>query len=697
MPSRRKVCDTLLRERGVGISIVGSAGLVALALLFFSCIEKPLAPVAPTWDVNVTIPLAERTYTLAEIVAKDPSLLQTGVGNQIIYATSLQAEPIYVQDRIGLSFPDTSVTLNLGPVAIAPFSWSVPLNIPLSLRGQTVPVPDTTVDFADVEYTPGSFQSVTFAQGSATVTVRNNLPVAIEIPGPVTITDNAGNLVGLFSFVPSTIPPFGSRSSSQNLAEKRLSSPLNVSGLSIHILGSSTPVTIPAAGDLISIQLQTRDLEARRAVLAQIPPQRLTDNNVRTIPLDDSTLVKELVIKSGSLNLFVSSAVDLDMGVIYRFKELYRWTGSQYVAFEDSVELQARASQSRVIDLAGLRIASTDGSLLSALEVISSVSLRTGSPGPVTVSEDDQIQFSLSKSTLVVADTVVALLKPTWLNIDECVRVDFGDLPTRFSGQVNIPSASMVLSVASTVGYPMDLSVKVGARSGDGNDSVFLAFPGSQRIDARGTSEIRFDPASVGRFWSSMSGKLPDSLRITGAVLLSPPDLYALKTPAVGSAGRASSLGGALGLEVPLTLGVINGTYKDTIDAVDKNDRGELDAVNYGKAYVEVTNGLPLDIELDMSLIDGTRKVLLPLPPSGEPVQVPAAPVDAGGNVTVPSRASVVIELAGQDVRQLKVADFLAASFDFQTTGGGNAVRFRTDDFVALKVWSQLSYKVNGK
>jgi hypothetical protein len=497
MRSCRNGCSTVLGEGKVGSRSIVAVGL--LTLISFSCIENPLDPIAPTWDVNLTVPLADRSYTLAEIVEKDPSLLHIGVGNQILYASSFQAAPTYVEDRLALGFPDTSVMLKLGPVAIAPLSWGTSLDIPWLPRGQTVPLPDTTVDLPDVEHTSASFQSITFSQGSATVTLRNNLPVAIDVMGPVSVTDNSGDLIGLFTFVPSTIPPMGSRSASQDLAEKRLTNTITVSGLSIHIPGSPVPVAIPATGDLLSVSLGATNLEARRAVLALIPPQRLTDNNVREVPLDDSTLVKEVVIKSGKLNLLVSSAVDLDMGVIYRFKELFRWTGSQYVAYEDSIELPARSSQSRVIDLAGVRIASPDGSLMSSLEVISSVNLRTGSPGPVTVSEDDEVQFSLSKSTPVVADTVVALLKPTWINLDELVPVDFGDLPTRFEGQVNVASATMVLSLISTIGYPMDLFVKVGARVGSGRDSVFVEFPGAQRIDARGSSQLQFDPVAVGR------------------------------------------------------------------------------------------------------------------------------------------------------------------------------------------------------
>ena len=49
--------------------------MLALAGIAFDCINKPLAPVAPTWETHMTVPVSARTYTLADIVAKDSTLI----------------------------------------------------------------------------------------------------------------------------------------------------------------------------------------------------------------------------------------------------------------------------------------------------------------------------------------------------------------------------------------------------------------------------------------------------------------------------------------------------------------------------------------------------------------------------------------------------------------------------------------------
>jgi hypothetical protein len=44
------------------------AGSALLALMAFACIPQPSEPVAPTWDVNVTIPVFKRSYTIQDIL-----------------------------------------------------------------------------------------------------------------------------------------------------------------------------------------------------------------------------------------------------------------------------------------------------------------------------------------------------------------------------------------------------------------------------------------------------------------------------------------------------------------------------------------------------------------------------------------------------------------------------------------------------
>jgi hypothetical protein len=321
------------------------------------------------------------------------------------------------------------------------------------------------------------------------------------------------------------------------------------------------------------------------------------------------------------------------------------------------------------------------------------------------VNDTDKVVITMSRVDTLIADTAVAVLKPTWLSVNTGIDVDFGEFPTRFSGQLNIPAAALRLATLSSIGFPMDLYLRVGARRPGTGDSVFLAIPASERRLLPGSDIVRFDSSEVGQFLSQFSTELPESLRIMGQVLANPHDMYNPTLAGVGSVGRNSSLSGMVDLEVPLMLGISNGMYADTVSLGDTTGDGYVDysinrerinELNSGRLFFDVVNGIPLQVTVTVRLLNSSRQTILVLPQSGQGIQVGAAGVDGQGNVNTAVRSTSSVELNRQEVHEFIPAAFLAYSVSLNTTPGSPAVRFRTTDFVRLRVWSNLSYRVNG-
>jgi len=682
--------------------VCGRSSIPILALLFIAfsasalnCTQELLTPVAPSWDVDLTLPLAHRTYTLLQVVEKDTSLLHAGVGNLITYATSVQTSPTYVGDLLSISPRDTTVQINLGTFGIDPYAWSAPVEIPWLIQGIDSSVPDTTANFADLHYIFSSFESVTFAGGTVSFTLQNNLPVPLDVMSPISLYDRFNNVVAVFQFVPSRIPASSSQTVSNDLTGKTLTNAARVSGLRFHTPGSATPLPIPKNEDLIVATVTTSGLKAKAAVFAEIPAQRLIENDVKSLPFDDSTLVKELKLRSGALRIFATSRVDLDMVLKLKLRELLRGTEGNLAAFEDSLVLPSRSSRSLIVDLAGCRLQSQDGDLIRSLEVVSSVILPLGSGGPVTVNDTDKVTIQVSRMASLIADSAVAVLRPTWVGVDKMIAPHFGDLPTKFSGQINVASAGLTLNAASSIGFPVDIFVKLGARRSAAGDSVFLYVPAAQRRLRSGSGIVQFDPLEVGRFFSAVTGKLPDSLRVMGSVLVNPIDVYNPTLSGVGTVGRNSSFGGILDLQIPLRLGIVDGMFRDTMSVGKDINRKRINDVNYGKMFIEVINGLPMQLEVLLFLLSNDKQSLLRVPQTGQPIQVGAAQVDADGNVTAPVQTMTSVELSERDVRQFNAGEFLAMSAGLATTPGTPSVRFKTSDSIQVRVWSQLSYRIN--
>jgi hypothetical protein len=125
-------------------------------------------------------------------------------------------------------------------------------------------------------------------------------------------------------------------------------------------------------------------------------------------------------------------------------------------------------------------------------------------------------------------------------------------------------------------------------------------------------------------------------------------------------------------------------------------NRERINELNSGRLFFDVVNGIPLQVTVTVRLLNSSRQTILVLPQSGQGIQVGAAGVDGQGNVNTAVRSTSSVELNRQEVHEFIPAAFLAYSVSLNTTPGSPAVRFRTTDFVRLRVWSNLSYRVNG-
>jgi hypothetical protein len=674
---------------------------LVLAMVSLNCFKEPLSPVLPTWDATATFPLGTRIYTLGELIAKDTSLLKAGASNQITFAKSASLSPTTVQDRLTLSPKDTSVQMKLGAFTIVSPDKRTAISIPWLPQGQTVPVPETTMVFNDITAKLDAFDQITLKSGTISLRLENNLPVAMDVTSPIRLSDLDGNVIATFVFSPSTIPPFGSRTASDDLTAKTFYSDYRLSGLQFHTPGSPTPVTIPY-GDLLVATLSTSNLKARQAVMAEIPAQRLNDNDTTRLRIDDSTLVKEVYVKDGSLRFTFQNNIPLSMMFSFRFTELERRSGAGYIAYEDSVYLPANGSGSKVLNLTNTRVISRDGDLVRALNLRGSVSIASTVGQPVTVSETDKVFISVSTASPLVVDSAVAVVKPLWVNVDTKAGLHLWKGLQKFSGQLNLPAAHLRLATLSSIGFPADAYVTLGARRSSG-DSVFIRVPASQRRLMPGQDAVEFDPAEVGRFLSQLAERFPDSVRVMGRVLVNPPDVYTPSLAGVGSVGSRSAISGSVSVSVPLNLGLGNGTVRDTLVIGDTLNNGKkgftidqstLNQYNHGRVYIEVENGLPAELAVNVSFLGTSRLHLMTLPQNGTPIRLSGAQVDGSGNVVAPSRTTTVVELSRQELANYNPSEYLAYNVGLNTSSGGSTVQFKTDQSVKVRVWTQLSGRI---
>jgi hypothetical protein len=664
---------------------------LALATGSFQCIDKPMDPVMPRWDIDLSAPIADKTYSLSEIVEKDPDLLQVAAGSTLLQLkTSVAAQPTYVGDRISLDPISTTFSSQVGQFSINSASFSLPIMIPGLTAGRSQiipPIPATNVPAAtgDVPY----IQSAVLQSGTVTLTIENHMPVPMRIEAPVVIANEAGGTIGQFDFGTSLIAAGGSCSVSGNLAGVTVRQRVLVQNIRISSPGSGTSVvTIP--NPMLVAAVSSTNLVASSATVSNVDPQHT--QVTRSIPLNSETLIKDVWINRGTLSLHVVSGVALQSTLRLRLLEVLTQSGAVY---ERVINLAARGSQDVSLDLAHCRIHDPANGFVRSLTADVTADVPGSSGSYVTINSTDQFSASVT-SSVVIADSAIAVLKPTIIAIDQKVALNLGDLTRKFKGSLDIPNANLRFTPQTSMTMPMELDLRLESRGGNGS-TVTLQVPVTKGSAGIGT--IDFAPGDVGTFLSSVSGNIPDSLRVVGNVILNPD----YDTTMTTNIGRNGSFAGDVAFSVPMSLRIVDGCFADTVVMGDTTNDGKTDHivdpdvmkdVNLGRMHLEIDNGLPLGVKIKLVLLDIAHNPVLTIPQSeGDSLEIGAGLV-VNGDVQSSAHSSRIVELRGSELTQFNNAAYVRMNV-ITTTPGATAVNFHTTDRVRVRVWSEFSYRVN--
>jgi hypothetical protein len=664
---------------------------LGLAFGALHCFNKPMEPVLPQWDVDLSASIATRTYTLEEIVLRDTSILQVAPGGtRLMLKTSVTADPTYVGDRIALDPIKTSFGADLGPFSVSMLPVDLSIQIPGFIPGTTAIIP--TLPPTEVPAVSGDLpdvQSATMQSGTVQLRLINRMDVPVRIETPIQLLNQAGGTIASFDFGGTEIPAHGVRVAQADLAGKTVLQRVRLEAMRVSSRGSgSSPVTIPDT--MLLATISSSDLVALNATTTQVSPQHFAAT--RSIPMNTQTLIREVWLNRGTLNLHIVSSIDLRMILRVRLPELLRSSGQ---IFEQTVNVAPRDSAVLAIDLGRTRLRSQDGGFLRSLVAECDADLYgAGDGGTVTLRSTDFVRVDATSGS-VVADSALAVLQPTMIAIDERVALKLGEIGKKFKGQIDLPGASMAFTPQTSIAAPMELDLRFEAKDGAGR-TVTLQMPVTKGTSGLGT--IAFAPGDVGGFLSMISGNLPDSLRVVGHVWLNPD----FDTTAPAAIGRNCSFAGNVNLSVPLSMRIADGVFADTLvmgdttgdgTADSRIDPAQLNDFNSGRMFVEIDNGLPLAVKVKMVMLDRNRRPLLVIPQSeGDSIAI-AAGIIAGGDVQASTRSSRIVELQNAELRSLNAADFVQVGVAVNTPGTG-AVNFNSTDRVRVRVWTQLSYRV---
>lgn len=694
--------------RSTFASVLIVSALVTVSFLSFQCITKPLEPIAPSWDVQLSIPLLDTTRTVDELVEKDTSVIQSDASTNLIhYKFNNPAVSDSIGDRITVRPRNARARVRLGAISINGFQIAdsvspFPSGGPAPVPAQTIRTPSPPSDSVP------NVSSLTLQSGTAQLTITNNLPIAIAFPETLSIKDGSGRVWASFGGITGQILPGATLSSvDNNLGGRTINNVLRIltvgppDSITVSTPGSATPVTFTASSN-VSFDLQFTNLVVSTATVAVMPPHTLVNQDSSTIVVDDSTFVQLLKFKSGKFEIKLTNKVDLGVSVRLRLPQLLRLPPDN-TSYDSTVTIQRNDSLSVPFNMRLYRIFSPTPTrfLLYTVQIS-----QLGSSGGVnrTVSANDSVVAEANitpPDTLFVVESGEGVIKPTEVNINQPVSLSLGDLPVKFRvDSIKLPDASFTLNLRSPV--PASVSgFRIIARKGSVIDSI------RYRIDTLLTLQQGLNPPRVfnaanstivdvlNRFVAG-ANTLPDSFRIVGTGLLN----YSYDTTRAYTVADTSKIAGDFDVDFPMNIGIKNGTVRDTVDIADKFsiNQEDIDKLNRGTLTIQVYNFLPAELRLLFVMLDANRDSTWSFPRTG-PIVVSAAPLVPSGPLTGFSsgstRSIVPLTIDRQDVRALVDAKFLRVDIILNTSTSAQAVKFRTTDAIKTRIYGTLSYRIS--
>jgi hypothetical protein len=667
---------------------------ITTTIIVSGCFDKPNEFVSPTWDAEVNISITTKEFNLLEIVEKDSSLLKASQDPEtlgLIYFGDTQAvSTITIEDELRIDPFETSFSQSMGVINV---SVPIPAASEIKVEDWTTEVTtgslqifpeqegNVTIDVNGVE----TVESILAEEGKLSIVIWNNLPVEIELRGVRIQNASDGSIIADRSannpnnWLP--IPPFGLDTLIFPIDNKIITNTLQYIGTIYSVGSNGIEVQIlDQAGTTILALFENLVIGAATAAL---PIQNFQFNS--SLILDDSTKIEEAVIGEGRAVLRANNNMDVDLTANIRFDNLFEENGNKFAL---NIPL-ARNEKNKIIEISSLQnwtvVTATPGT--PSNEISYSISVVTDSTGELsTITKNDSVSFSLNFDELVF-DSFEGLLKPTIIDLEESgFKLDYGDFDDQLQfGEINFKDAAFYLQFNSSA----DLNLLVGGDLFATNGFVYNSQP-IENIIIPSEESVKID---ISELINGFPSELPDSFSIVGSALMNPYYQTSKVT-------RGDSVNGSIEFEIPLNVGIAQGSFRDTFDVdLGDVDRDDINRLNYGEVTFTIRNSVPVSLTFSARILDSNYTPVLDIPTPNDNIsiiEVPKPDVSETGEIMLAGEIEQSISLYGEDIQKFLDNPYMTIQVDFNTAGENNTpVKFKTSNEISFDVRIKAEYRVD--
>lgn len=644
-------------------------------------------PAMPTFDTTLSLPLGVERLDVADAVDSE-DFLETLPDGGLQFRIDGDPDTLSFDFDLSAEVAAQSLDQGLGSFDLPPVG---PLSYGFMLEDVWAPaaganglvtiVPAFPLAATSPDQDVPDVASATLAEGLATVTVHNGLPVAISAAsGPdqlvLTLESPAGAVFATF--------PFGVIAAGATATrEVDLAGAVMPDRLRVRLAGGSAgsagqPVAVSGTDELdVSATFTGLVVSSATAVIGA---QSFTTTFAS--PLPSGYEVTEAVIATGSTVLQVVNSMPVPCTATLAWDALRTAGGAPLV---QQFTLAAGQSLSRTIDFAGYRLA--DGGLpLTSLDAAVSVS-SPGSGGlPVAMDANDGLTATLGAATIsfasvtgVVPESVVEL-EPTIQQID---------LPDELTG-LYLTAARLVLELDTTASLPGSVDLTLRGISGDGTVHELNIAEALNDGAGKALTEIVLDQDNSGIV--GFLNNLPERVTLLGQVSLGGDGALGTVRPGDTAVVRWE-------ITAPVEVVIDDATLDSDPRAldVDADLQEKISTHAQGaRAQLEVLNHLPLALQL--TVLVGQDANTLDTAPA-----LTIGPLLVSAAVTSPTTHTVTqsvisrpaFDLTAEQARIFGLPGLVTKVVATLPSTGGLPVRVLSTDYLEVRGLVQLDVLVD--
>jgi len=675
--------------------------LLILTFLSINCIESPLEPIAPTYELPLCIPILQKYRTFGEFISDTSKKINTDSTISYIQTFNMGKTPL--DPVITHPQPDSEKT-ELGAFYINGFTAKTRI-YGLSYFGIDTGLinyfPDTTIiiDSGYIDLSQGGkFEYAAIDTGTFIINIENNFPFDIDIPSPIILWNtNNENIIAEF-VIDGTIPPGTSKSSMAPISKKIVYKELTVHPIRIHTNGSDTTIRLTPDNN-IKVTFQSASNQIRvDSAYSVIPRQTIESDSNSVFIVDDSITIKHATFRDGYIKVEIKNTLDVEAHVLLEIKEIKDKISNECLRYDTTFTGRGTAVRAFPIKDYYMECASVEmGTRLnytSGIKLIASSQMRK-------VSKKDFVQAKVWVDDTLEIEQITGNFPTQYFDVNYRSKSDFEIKNDVKVDSVKLKGLKMKLRVPISGGNTSPPPIKY-------QDIVLLAKNTKlSKLDsvmigdgyanyAQGEPYIDFTKVAgfedfVNRIIKNFPN-LPDSLFVRGKLIVNP-DFDPSNSYTIS---YDSYINTYLDIDVPSHFSIAGGYLREGKRINIDKDYPEAKSIKTANLGLAFENGIPIEMIADVCFYDTTTTgVSLKFSQLG-PIE-PAEYDTTIDRAIKPRISNITIRLSNEQIKKIIESDSISISLMLNTDNGtkGDFVRVLESDMVKINVSINARYIVN--